>query len=272
MIRTGGHARSILQRGCAQESCFQTRGISHYLRFFYNDPNFLFPISLIPKVHPGTVYTDIVNLDGVLGALQRAISPLLLRTPQASANVVLSSVYGPQGVKAYGDAKREANAAEIAYNAAKAVAVLARQRVTAASSPSNSNGEASEDVHAAAKEAAAQARAAYEAWQSLENSLPPAVRASKLSSAAVASAAAALGATSKANSARTTLMPAPATTAAVTAEAGDPWLHFANGRGQVLGPLALAIKSTSRTDQLARALWAASEFALRRELGVSSVA
>jgi hypothetical protein len=223
---------------------------------------------VILQVHPGTVYTDIVNLEGMLGALQRAISPLLLRTPQAAANVVLSSVYGPQGVKAYGDAKREAHAAEIASQAAKAAAVSARQRVAAVSSSAsssadaNSNGEASEDAQAAAKEAAAHARAAYEDWQTLENALPPAVRASKSPPAA---STAPPGATSKTTNART-LMQTPSAAAAADMKRGDPWLHFANGRGQVLGPSALALKSVSRTDQLARALWAASELALHREL------
>lgn len=215
------------------------------------------------------MYTDIVNLEGVLGALQRAIPPLLLRTPQASANVVLSSVYGPHGVIAYGDAKRGAHAAAIAYEAAQAAAVAARRRATAASSPppaagASSNGEAGEDLQAAAKEAAAHARAAYEAWQTSENALPPAVRTLKPLPTAAATPA---QGKPKASGART-LMQA-SSTAAGLAEAADPWLHFANGRGQVLGPLALAMKSTSRTDQLARALWAASEFALRRELGSS---
>ena len=50
-----------------------------------------------------------------------------------------------------------------------------------------------------------------------------------------------------------------------SAATADRWLHFANGRGEVLGPAALAFKSASRNDQLARSLWRASEAALAAE-------
>jgi hypothetical protein len=206
------------------------------------------------QVHPGTVHTDIVILDGLLGALQRAVSPLLLRAPQAAANVVLASVYGPQGLFAHDAQRAAAHAAEADSKAAAAAAADARHRAAAASV---SPGESQEELAKAAKEAAALARAAYASWQALEAALPPAVRAASASAAAL-----------KASSSRrrgTSGQAAPANIAK-NAPQVDPWLHFANARGQVLGPKALALKSTSRVDQLARALWAASTHALDREL------
>mmetsp|Transcript_43744 Transcript_43744/g.88469 ORF Transcript_43744/g.88469 Transcript_43744/m.88469 type:complete len:496 (-) Transcript_43744:245-1732(-) len=115
------------------------------------------------SVHPGTVYTKIVELDGVVGSAQRFISPFFLRSSAAAANVVLSAAYGPSGV-------------------------LKKNLTRTSASPDSGSAEKEEAV--------------------------------------------------------------------------DPWLHYANGRGEVLSPSALAFKSTKLNDELARALWFTSERAM----------
>ena len=138
------------------------------------------------SVHPGNVYTSIVELSGAVKVAQELLSPLFLRSPPAAANVVLSSAYGPAGVLAKKNKKEGSSSLSSSFNAADS-------KYFGGSSSSNSNNS-------------------------------PAM---------------------------------------VVAEgAADPWLHFANGRGEVLGPRALAYKSVELNDKLAKALWEASEGAV----------
>ena len=104
--------------------------------------------------HPGTVYTHIIELGGLIGFFQATLSPLFLRSPAVAANAVLTGLFG-------------------------------------------------------------QSRQTHDA-----------------------------------------------------APGSDPWLHFANGRGQVLGPRGLFLKAPSdRFDSVARALWATTEAFLDAALG-----
>jgi hypothetical protein len=48
------------------------------------------------SVHPGTVATDIVELQGPLGRAQQLLSPLFLRSPAQAAACVLRAAFGAQ--------------------------------------------------------------------------------------------------------------------------------------------------------------------------------